>query len=157
MAIQWRLVDGETVFVNASLVDQDEWSFALPAALQPSIIEWRAILSGDGLNQTTPWFRIAAQEPTLEINQVQIYLQSLALGLFFIGLVLTLHNGFRHSENTTLEAASMVASDTESEPMPPIPDGGYRRVGPLSNGNGMGMNIWRKENDFSRYVSRYCN
>ena len=124
MAIQWRLVDGETVFVNASLVDQDEWSFALPAALQPSIIEWRAILSGDGPDQTTPWFRIAAQEPALEINQLQIYLQSLALGLFFIGLVLTLHNGFRHSENTTYEAASMVASDTESEPMPPIPDGG---------------------------------
>ena len=58
MAIQWRLVDGETVFVNASLVDQDEWSFALPAALQPSIIEWRAILSGDGPDQTTPWFRM---------------------------------------------------------------------------------------------------
>ena len=82
MTIQWRLVDGETVSVNASLVDEEEWNFALPAALQPSVIEWRAILIGDGPDQTTPWFRIAAQEPALEINQSQIYLQSLALGLF---------------------------------------------------------------------------
>ena len=55
---------------------------------------------------------------------MQIYLQSLALGLFFIGLVLTYTTVFAIQKNTTLEAASMVASDTESEPMPPIPDGG---------------------------------
>ena len=77
MDIEWRLVDGESVYVNASSIAEGMWQFELPAALQPSIIEWRAIMKGDGPDQTTPWFRIAAQEPALDVNQTQVYLQAL--------------------------------------------------------------------------------
>ncbi len=129
MQIEWRLVDGESVLLNASSIADGMWQFELPAALQPSIIEWRAIMKGDGPDQTTPWFRIAAQEPALEVNQTQVYLQALALSLFFIGLVLTLHNKFR----TDVEAKGIKELDqtqfvTDSQPTtgeaPPLPESG---------------------------------
>ena len=105
MDIEWRLVDGESVFVSPSNTADGMWQFELPAALQPSIIEWRATLKGDGPDQITPWFRIAAQEPALEVNQTQVYLQALALSLFFIGLVLTLHKKFSTGVPVSVEQA----------------------------------------------------
>ena len=127
MTIEWRLIDGKSVFVNATNSDTDQYSFELPAALQPSIIEWRAILQGDGPDQTTPWFRIAAQEPALIVDQLQIYLQSLALGLFFVGLVLTLHNRFRTTEQLQQDVALDRVEDItqpDEQAMAPLPEGG---------------------------------
>ena len=84
-------------------------------------------MQGDGPDQTTPWFRIAAQEPALVVNQLQVYLQSMALGLFFIGMVLTLHNRFstaRHSQQLTVSDRSDSIDEREDREMAPIPDGG---------------------------------
>ena len=127
MTIQWRLVDGESIFVNATSVDEEQWYFELPAALQPSIIEWRAIMQGDGPTQTTPWFRIAAQEPALIVDQLQVYLQSMALGLFFIGLVLTLHNRFstaQQSQQLVVSDQSDSINELEDGEIAPLPEGG---------------------------------
>lgn len=125
MTVEWRLVEGESVFVNASLVGEQEWSYELPAALQTSVIEWRAVLQGEGPDQTTPWFRIAAQEPALQIDQVQIYLQSIALGCFLMGLILTLHNKF-YLPTINDESSIGLVSDGEinSAEMLPLPEGG---------------------------------
>ena len=129
MEVEWRLVDGESTLVNALTTTDQEWQFNLPAALQPSIIEWRATMKGDGPDQTTPWFRIAAQEPALEINQTQLYLQSLALSLFFAGLVLTLHTKFNNEKETkqivSIEQTAMVSeAQSTVNDAPPLPEGG---------------------------------
>jgi hypothetical protein len=129
MAIEWRLIDGETVIVNASTTADGMWQFELPAALQPSIIEWRATLRGDGPDQTTPWFRIAAQEPALEVDQTKVYLQALAFSLFFVGLVLNLHNKFStETDSISIEEVDQTAFVTQSQPVteqaPPLPEGG---------------------------------
>ena len=125
--IEWRLVDGESIFVDGQSVTDQEWRFELPAAIQPSIIEWRATMRGDGPDQVTPWFRIAAQEPLPEINQSQIYLQSLALGVFFVGLVLTLHNRFGHTitpNGNEFSSFDEIGDDTTLDDLPPLPPGG---------------------------------
>ena len=122
MNIQWRLIDGESVFINATKTADNMWEFELPAALQPSIIEWRATLIGDGPNQVTPWFRIAAQEPALEVNQSQVYLQALALSLFFVGLVLNLHKKFSSSAQSRI--IGQVEQSTMVSEGPPLPEGG---------------------------------
>ena len=129
MDIEWRIVDGDSVFISPVNTVDGMWQFELPAALQPSIIEWRATLKGDGPDQTTPWFRIAAQEPALEVNQTQVYLQALALSLFFIGLVLNLHKKFSTEVETAgVKAADQTAIVTETQPItgeaPPLPEGG---------------------------------
>ncbi len=129
MDIEWRLVDGESVFVNPLNTADGMWQFELPAALQPSIIEWRATLKGDGPDQVTPWFRIAAQEPALEVNQTQVYLQAFSLSLFFIGLVLTMHKKFSTGvEPVSVEQADQTAIVTEPQPItgeaPPLPKDG---------------------------------
>lgn len=128
MSIEWRLVDGESVFINASEIDDDIWEFDLPSAIQPSIIEWRAIMQGEGPDQITPWFRIAAQEPVPEIDQLQVYLQSFALGLFFVGLILTLHNRFSNERELIMQNnlgvdKTDLATEIAAE-MPPLPEGG---------------------------------
>ena len=127
--MEWRLADGESVFLSPSNPAIGTWEFELPAALQPSIIEWRAVLTGDGPDQTTPWFRIAAQEPALEVDQTQVYLQALALSLFFVGLVLSLHKKFIiDGDLVNAEQSDQTAIVTESQSIsgeaPPLPDGG---------------------------------
>ena len=129
LQIEWRLVDGEAAIINATSMGDDLWAFQLPAALQPSIIEWRAILKGEGPNQETPWFRIAAQEPILSINQNQIYLQSMAFCLLFAGLVLTLHahfiaNGSNYRNSTyEFDEATLEAQHSPSIQAGELPEG----------------------------------
>ena len=53
LQVEWRLVGGELNTVNATSLGEDIWQFELPSALQPSIIEWRAILDGEGPQQVT--------------------------------------------------------------------------------------------------------
>ena len=126
LQIEWQLIDGDTQFANATLNDEGNWVFELPIALQPSIIEWRAIMEGEGPTQVTPWFRIAAQEPVLKIDQAQLYTQSFAFCIFFVGLVLTLHNRFSkgHEEVTLSEIGKAIPSvHGENTDHPDLPDG----------------------------------
>ena len=52
-----------------------------------STIEWRAVLDGEGPQQTTPWFPLASAEPSWEANETALMLQSIAHIIFFFGLV----------------------------------------------------------------------
>ena len=63
----------------------------------------------------------------LIVDQLQIYLQSLALGLFFVGLVLTLHNRFRTTEQLQQDVALDRVEDItqpDEQAMAPLPEGG---------------------------------
>lgn len=61
--------------------------FTIPAAVNTGVAEWRVILEGEGPTQTSPWFRLTAQEPGWEIDENALYLQSIALFLLCFGLV----------------------------------------------------------------------
>ena len=50
--------------------------------------EWRAILDGEGPQQTTPWFSLTSAEPTWEADESALMLQSIAHLVLFFGLVL---------------------------------------------------------------------
>ena len=128
LAIEWRLVDRPSNSINATLVDNNSWEFELPPALQPSIIEWRAVMDGDGPTQTTPWFRIAAQEPALEVNQWQVYLQSFAFCIFFLTLVLTLQSRYLNNhEDLPMKIDQTNLVPQQEDPVDgtlPLPEGG---------------------------------
>ncbi len=88
--IEWKIEGSNTIFVVANQSENGIWTFEVPIANQPSSIQWRAILTGEGPSQTTPWFTLIAQEPPFEVDQTAVYLQSFALFVFICGLVLSL-------------------------------------------------------------------
>jgi hypothetical protein len=71
-----------------SEISVDDGEFTIPAAVNPGVVEWRVVLEGEGPTQTSPWFRLTAQEPGWEIDETALYLQSIALFLLCAGLVI---------------------------------------------------------------------
>ena len=128
LAIEWRLVDQPSTSINATRIDNNSWEFDLPPALQPSIIEWRAVMNGDGPTQVTPWFRIAAQEPALEVDQLQVYLQAFAFCIFFLTLVLTLQSRYLNNQEDLTTEIDQTKHVSQEENLvgstPPLPEGG---------------------------------
>lgn len=89
ISAEWRDEAGRTMTADVQAVGEDRWSVQLPASLIASTVEWRLVLSGEGPNQTTPWFQLTSLEPTFEVNEGQLYLQATALGLFSAAFVIT--------------------------------------------------------------------
>ena len=87
VVIEWREPSGESYQVETSQ-NNGCWIAVLPSALSTSTIEWRAILDGEGPQQTTPWFSLASAEPTWEADETALMLQSIAHLVLFFGLVL---------------------------------------------------------------------
>ena len=87
VVIEWREPSGESYQVETTQ-NNDCWNAVLPSALAPSTIEWRAILDGEGPQQTTPWFSLASAEPTWEADETALLLQSIAHFVLFFGVVL---------------------------------------------------------------------
>ena len=85
-------------------------------------------MDGDGPTQTTPWFRIAAQEPALEVNQLQVYLQSFAFCIFFLTLVLTLQSRYLNNhEDLPMKIDQTNLVPQQEDPVDgtlPLPEGG---------------------------------
>ena len=48
------------------------------------MIEWRAHLSGEGPEQTTPWFQLKSEEPKWSVDETTAYVQSIAMLLAFM-------------------------------------------------------------------------
>ena len=80
-------------------------------------------MDGEGPQQVTPWFRIAAQEPVLSINQVQMYIQSLAFCVFFGAIILALHVRFM-SENDDQSITDLHSEEEIVSSSLPLPEGG---------------------------------
>jgi len=90
MQFEWKSDDG---FITTSLVNStgdNSWTATLPAALQPTTVQWRVILEGEGPQQTTPWFTLAAEESSWEVSGNAVYLQAFALLFMTAGIVITL-------------------------------------------------------------------
>ena len=87
VVIEWREPSGESYQVETTQ-NNGCWNAVLPSALSASTIEWRAILDGEGTQQTTPWFSLASAEPTWEADETALLLQSIAHFVLFFGLVL---------------------------------------------------------------------
>ena len=88
-------------------------------------------MEGEGPTQTSPWFRITAQEPGWEVDETALYLQSIALFLLCAGLVIMQRPKdeeiVKNYDNTEYVVASDEANqDTGSavSQSPPIPDSG---------------------------------
>lgn len=79
MEVEWRINGGETTTVNTTEIEENVWMFELPTSIQPSMIEWRAILAGEGPNQTTPWFQLRSDEPSWKVDNTLVYGQSIAM------------------------------------------------------------------------------
>ena len=76
---EWRMNGGEATALNATEIQDGIWSFELPTSIQPSMIEWRVILAGDGPNQTSPWFQLRSDEPSWAVDNTLVYGQSIAM------------------------------------------------------------------------------
>jgi len=87
VVIEWREPSGQS-FQLETTQNNGCWQAELPSALTASTIEWRAILDGEGPQQTTPWFSLASVEPTWEADETALLLQSIAHLILFFGLVL---------------------------------------------------------------------
>ena len=87
VVIEWREPSGESYQLE-TIQNNVCWNAVLPSALTTSTIEWRAILEGEGPQQTTPWFSLTSTEPTWEADETALMLQSIAHFVLFFGLVL---------------------------------------------------------------------
>jgi hypothetical protein len=84
LRVEWRVVGGEPQEAPVTANGGGAWSFDLPPSLQPSVIEWRAHLSGEGPEQTTPWFQLKSEEPRWSVDETTAYVQSIAMLLAFM-------------------------------------------------------------------------
>ena len=87
VVIEWREPSGQSYQLE-TIQNNECWRAELPAALTASTVEWRAILDGEGPQQTTPWFSLTSVEPTWEADQTALMLQSIAHIVLFFGVVL---------------------------------------------------------------------
>lgn len=94
LQFEWMGDDG---LVQNSLVNtsgDDSWAVSLPAALQPTTIQWRVIMEGEGPAQTSPWFTLTAEQASWEVSETAVYLQAFALLFMTAGIVISLQNRF---------------------------------------------------------------
>ena len=82
-SVEYRLEGGTPIDLAVT-----DGKFTLPIAVNAGVIEWRALLEGEGPDQTTPWFRIVSQEPGWQVEESTLMLQGFALLILCVGLVL---------------------------------------------------------------------
>ncbi|MCH1541386.1 MAG: hypothetical protein L7S56_08180 [Candidatus Poseidonia sp.] len=79
VSVEWRVAGSDVQTADITALENNRWSFEVPASIQPSLIEWRVHLEGEGPPQTTPWFQLRSEEVAWTIDENVAYLQSLAL------------------------------------------------------------------------------
>jgi hypothetical protein len=90
--VQWKVEGGAVMSAQVNTSGDNLWSATLPAALQPATLQWRAVLQGEGPDQTTPWFTLTAEEAGWEIEEFAVYLQAFSLLFLIAGAVLALQS-----------------------------------------------------------------
>jgi len=88
--IEWKINGGEIRTANVTQLDSTTWEFELPPALTAHSLEWRAILDGEGPQQTSPWFQMKAVDVEFEMTSLESYAQALAFFLCGIAIVWSL-------------------------------------------------------------------
>ena len=83
----------------------------LPASLQPTVVEWRVHLEGDGPEQTSPWFQLRSEDPAWTVDETAAYIQSIAMLLAFMAAFMTL----QHRRGTGIETSVKETPDEFDE------------------------------------------
>jgi len=94
MQFEWKSEDGLIMNAIVNSTGDNSWTATIPAALQPTTVQWRVLLIGEGPEQTTPWFTLAAEEGSWEVTENAVYLQAFALLFMTAGIVLALQTRF---------------------------------------------------------------
>ena len=88
----------------------------LPTANQPSTMQWRALLSGEGPQQTSPWFTLVTNEQSFSIDTTAVYLQAVSVLIFFAGLTVLLQTRNRTTtQNEEEKSFDQIASTVSEE------------------------------------------
>ena len=138
LQFEWKSEDGLIMNSVVNTSGDNSWTTTIPAALQPTTIQWRVILEGEGPTQTTPWFILAAEESSWEVEEGAVYLQAFALLFMTAGIVLLLQTRLTKNppvskyDDTSIVAASLALGDVQAMPqntttettLAPIPEGG---------------------------------
>ena len=69
----------------------------LPALEAEGLIEWRAVLTGQGMTRTTPWYSLSTEPPLVLADALGVRFQSAGLALLIIGLSISLQRRFTSS------------------------------------------------------------
>ena len=94
MQFEWKSEDGLTMNGIVNSTENNSWTVTIPAALQPTTVQWRVVLVGEGPEQTTPWFTLVAEESSWEVTISAVYLQAFALLFMTAGIVIALQTRF---------------------------------------------------------------
>ena len=116
--VEYRLEGGTPIDLAVK-----DGKFTLPVAVNAGVIEWRALLEGEGPDQTTPWFRVVTQEDGWQVDEPTLFLQGFALLILGAGLVL-LQRPTSDDENLKKYDQTPAFSTGElnnPSPLPPIP------------------------------------
>ena len=122
LQFEWMAEDGlvQTSIVNTS--GENSWTTSLPAALQPTTVQWRVIMEGEGPEQTSPWFTLTAEKASWEVSQNAVYLQAFALLFMTAGIVLSLQNRFAYIPSLSkYDEAPALLEAHSSSPTPENP------------------------------------
>ena len=103
--VEWRGSGGPVQTATVVQLDQETWTFELPASLQPVTVEWRAHLQGEGPEQSTPWFALQSEDPSWSVDETAAYVQSLAMLLLFMVAFMSLQRRNEDPIETTKDDA----------------------------------------------------
>jgi hypothetical protein len=101
MQFEWKSEDGLIMNAIVNSTGNNSWTATIPAALQPTTVQWRVLLGGEGPEQTTPWFTLAAEEDSWEVTESAAYLQAFALLFMSAGIVIALQTRFSSDASTS--------------------------------------------------------
>ena len=148
--VQWKVEGGVVMSAQVNSSGENMWSATIPAALQPTSLQWRAILQGDGPEQTTPWFTLSAEEAGWEVEEFAVYLQAFALLFLIAGAVISLQSRFSPlPESSKYDQTDLLPQHLDTSPaIESVTDGLSEdsEVAPLPAGglpNGWNEDQWR--------------
>ena len=148
--VQWKVEGGAVMSAQVNSSGENMWSATIPAALQPTSLQWRAILQGDGPEQTTPWFTLTAEEAGWEVEEFAVYLQAFALLFLIAGAVISLQSRFSPlPESSKYDQTDLLPQHLDTAPaIESVTDGLSEdsEVAPLPAGglpNGWNEDQWR--------------
>ena len=115
VVVEWRIDGG---VANQAIVTGDAvngFMVELPTANQPSTMQWRAVLDGEGPQQTSPWFTLVTNEQGFSIDETAVYLQAISVLIFFAGLTVLLQTRNRTNQNKEEKSFDEITSTVSQE------------------------------------------
>ena len=115
VVVEWRIDGG---VANQAIVTGDAvngFMVELPTANQPTTMQWRAVLEGEGPQQTSPWFTLVTNEQSFSIDTTAVHLQAISVLVFFAGLTVLLQSRNRTNQNEEEKSFDEITSTVSEE------------------------------------------